>query len=355
MQTPGAAAAPAGGPAAGEGRIPFENAQVVARVGADEHILLGDVIAEVNKEFAQQSRKYHPRDHEALKQMLVYKQVKQLIPIKVLVAEAKKKIPKDKFPEVMQQVDAIFDQRVLPLMLKESKLDSAEAYDAQLKAEGSSLKRLKETFAETQIVQQFVADHTKVDESVSPDDLYAYYRAHYDDYKFEAKVRWEQLLVKFTRRSKQEALKNLAEMGNQVIHGAAWDAVAKARSEGLTAAEGGAYEWTTKGSLRFKALDEALFCLPIGAMSIILEDERSAQIVRVIERKDAGVVSFEEAQKEIKKQIVDERIKAKKNEFIKTVLEDQRPAIWTVFDEKAAAEQQRGAAAQRRPPGQQQR
>ena len=77
-------------------------------------------------------------------------------------------------------------------------------------------------------------------------------------------------------------------------------------------------------------------------MSRILEDERSWQIVRVVERKDAGVISFEEKQKEIKKLIVDERIQTKKDEFLKTTLSDYKSQVWTVFDPpEGAAEKQR--------------
>ena len=236
--------------------------------------------------------------------------------------------------------------------MKERKVASPEEFDAKLKAEGSSLKRLMDAIGEQQVVQTYIADHTKIDENVSPDELYAHYRAHYDEYKFDAKVRWEQLLVRFKGRSRDEAIRILADMGNQVRNGAPWAAVAKARSEGLTATDGGQMEWTSKGSLKLKQLDEALFVLPVGAMSIILEDDRSVQIVRVIERKDAGVVPFEEAQKDIKKLIIDERTKAKKSEFIKAKIEELKPTIWTMFDEKMGAAKQDSNTAGRTPAGQ---
>lgn len=321
--------------------IPFESTKLLARI-AGEHILFGDVMADVHKEFAQQAKKYAPKDHQLLLQSLIYKHVRQLIPIKVLVAEARKKIPDDKWPDAMKQLSVLFENQLLPGLLKQNKLTSVEAFDAKLKAEGSSLEKFKLSFAETQLAQQFLSDHTKVDEEVHPEELQAYYQAHYEEYKYPAKVRWEQLLVKFSKSDKQQARQKLAEMGNQVRSGAPWAAVAKARSQGITAAEGGAWDWTNRGSMKFKDLDEALFRLPVGTMSQILEDERNWQIVRVIERKDAGVVSFEDKQKEIKKLLVDERIQTKKQEFIQTTLKEYKSQIWTVFDQhEAAAEQER--------------
>jgi hypothetical protein len=351
MQSPAAPPGQQGNPPAENGPIVMENAKVIARIGG-QHVLLGDIIADVEKDFAQQSKKYHPRDHDALKQMLIYQHIKQIIPIKVLCAAAKKDIPEEKLPDVQKQIETLFNQRMLPILMKEAKVASPEEFDAKLKAEGSSLKRLMDAIGEQQVVQTYIADHTKIDENVSPDELYAHYRAHYDEYKFDAKVRWEQLLIRFKGRSREEAIRILADMGNQVRNGAPWAAVAKARSEGLTATDGGQMEWTTKGSLKLKQLDEALFVLPVGAMSIILEDDRSVQIVRVIERKDAGVVPFEEAQKDIKKLIIDERTKAKKGEFIKSKIEELKPTIWTMFDDKMGAAKQDSNTAGRTPAGQ---
>ena len=327
--------------------IVMESTKLLARIGGSEHILFADVMADVQRDFQQKARRYPPEQHQALLYYLTVQHVRQLLPLKVLVAEVRRKVPKEELEKTWNQVSISFDQHMLPKLLKEQKLISAEALDAKLKAEGSSLERLKQSIIESQLANQFLTDHTKVDEQVHPEELYAYYQARLDDYKFNAKVRWEQLLVKFTSRTKREAYEMIADMGNQVRGGVPWDAVAKARSEGITAAEGGAWDWTNQGSMKFKALDDALFTLPLGTMSQILEDERSFQIVRVIERTEAGVVSFAEKQREIKKLIVDERIKKKKDEFVRQMLEEYKPQIWMFFDKAQEAEKQQSLA--RRP------
>jgi hypothetical protein len=341
ISAPGVTPGAAGGDPQAEGApIQMESTKLLARIGGDQHILFGDVMAEVYREFAQKAPRYPPEQQPALLMMLVHKQVQTLIPYKVLLAEVRRKVPKEELDKTWKQVEYICDQHYLPIVHKDQKLGSVEALDAKLKAEGSSLAKLKQTFIEQQLAQQFLTDHTKVDEEVHPDELYAYYQAHVEEYKFPAKVRWEQLLVKFSSRGKYEARQLIADMGNQVRAGAPWDTVAKARSEGSTADEGGAWDWTSQGAMKFKALDEALFALPIGTMSQILEDDRSVQIVRVIERTPAGVISFEEKQRDIKKLIVDERIKKKKDEFVRKMMTEYKPQIWTVFDRPPEDEKQ---------------
>jgi len=347
ISAPGASPAPGGDPSAKGAPIELETTKRIARIGPNEHILLGDVITDVNKEFAHKSRRVPPAQHQQLLSVLVFQHINQLIPQKVLLSEVRRKVPKEELEKTWKQVEMIFDRSVLPILLKERKLDAEAALDAQLKAEGSSLEKHKQMFVEQQLAAQFLSDHTKVDEEVHPDDLLDYYQAHYEEYKFSAKVRWEQLLAKFDGRTKQAARQLIAEMGNQVRAGVPWEAVAKARSEGPTAAAGGKRDWTNQGSLKFAALDRALFTLPVGAMSPILEDEDGVQIFRVVEHTPAGAISFEEKQREIKKLIVDERAKKAKNEFVKKIVEEYKPQIWTVFQEGQAAQEKKRETARR--------
>ena len=341
-----------GAEALGEGApIELETTKLIAKIGRNELILMGDVVADVRKEFAKLSRRYPPSQHQNLLDALVSKRIQEMIPVKVLLAEVRRKVPKEDLEKTWKQLEYIFEHQFVPGLLKERQLKTLADLDAQLKTEGSSLEKQQRIFVEQNLAQQFLSDHTKVDEHVHPDDLREYYEAHRHEYEFLAKVRWEQLLVKFEGRTKQDARRLIAEMGNQIRGGAPWAAVAKARSEGQTAAEGGMRDWTNQGSLKFAELDRTLFELPVGSMSTILEDEDNYQIVRVVERTEAGVASFEEKQREIKKLIVDERVRKKRSEFIVKLRQEYQPQIWTIFDERLAKEKARQQNAQtaRRP------
>ncbi|MEE2826952.1 MAG: peptidyl-prolyl cis-trans isomerase, partial [Planctomycetota bacterium] len=71
--------------------------------------------------------------------------------------------------------------------------------------------------------------------------------------------------------------------------------------------EGGIHDWTNRGSLVSKELDEAIFTLPIGVLSDVIETSRGFHIVRVIERTDAGTKAFRDAQVGIREKLVAER------------------------------------------------
>jgi parvulin-like peptidyl-prolyl isomerase len=125
-------------------------------------------------------------------------------------------------------------------------------------------------------------------------------------------------------------------MGNDVvIRRIPFAEVAKAKSKGLSAAEGGKYDWTTQGALRSEVLDQALFSLPVGTMSGIIEDEDAFHIIRVTERVPVHRTAFRDAQVEIEKKIRQQRRKKKIEQYYERLRKEIR--VWTVFDDAASS------------------
>src|SRR5690606_13315223 len=79
-------------------------------------------------------------------------------------------------------------------------------------------------------------------------------------------------------------------------------------------------------------LDEAIFGLPVGALSQILESDRGLHIVRVVERTEAGERSFMEVQPDIKKQLKQERIQKQVQEYLDQI-RNETP-VWTMYDKE---------------------
>jgi hypothetical protein len=93
------------------------------------------------------------------------------------------------------------------------------------------------------------------DEEIPHAELIAWYQNHLDEYEFPARARFEVLTAKTgLKRSRAAAWDMLAAMGNDVLEGKPFAEIARTRSEGPTAASGGGYDWTTKGSLASKVI-----------------------------------------------------------------------------------------------------
>ncbi|MEM9646468.1 MAG: peptidylprolyl isomerase, partial [Planctomycetota bacterium] len=150
------------------------------------------------------------------------------------------------------------------------------------------------------------------------------------EYEHEAEARWEQLTVLFSRfASREEARDAISQMGTEAFYGGSMKAVAISKSQEPFAADGGVHDWTPKGSLRSKVIDKNVFTLPLNRMSPILEDEEGFHIIRVLERKEAGVTPLAEVQEEIKKKLQTENM-MKQQETLMAELASKVP-VWSFF------------------------
>jgi len=201
---------------------------------------------------------------------------------------------------------------------------------------GSSLEATRQAFFDRSLAQQWVQQHVKEDEEITHEEMLRYYRDHAAEYELEAKARFEHIRVSFANQpDKQAAYAAIALQGNRLLGGAKFSDIANTASDDATASDGGLHDWTTKGSLVSEPLDEAIFALPVGRLSKIIEDDNAFHIVRVLERKDAGKQPFIEAQAGIKKKIGEERKAAETKAYLEK-LRKETP-VWTVFDELPAS------------------
>jgi len=192
---------------------------------------------------------------------------------------------------------------------------------------------MRKMFFERGLAQEWMRRNVQSDDEIPHADMIAWYQNHLADYDIPARARYEILTVKMgLKRSRRDAWDMLAGMGNEVLAGRPLADVAKTRSEGPTAAGGGVCDWTNQGSLSSKVLDEALFSLPIGQLSSIIEDGETLHIVRVTEREAATRTPFLEAQVAIRETLREERRKKALDEYLGKLR--GRTPVWTVFDER---------------------
>ena len=311
--------------------VSLETAMVVARVGP-EVVLESDLLTPKALDWLDTvSPNLKPEQIRELKLQICRQVIDQHIETLLVYVDACREIPEDKLPEIRKNVDKAFDEQYLPKLMQEAKAANTLEYEQSLRAKGQSLDRLRKMFFERGIAQEWLRKNAGGDEEIPHAEMIAWYQNHLADYDYPAKARFEALTVKDgLKRSRQQAWQILAEMGNEVLAGRPLADVAKARSEGPTASTGGQFDWTTQGSLASKVLDEAIFSLPVGQLSTILEDEHALHIIRVIERKDAGRIPFVEAQVEIRNKLHDERKQRQMDEYLAR-LRDRTP-VWTIFD-----------------------
>jgi parvulin-like peptidyl-prolyl isomerase len=223
--------------------------------------------------------------------------------------------------------------------MKEMELTTFRELDLLLRRYGSSLEKQQQAYAEDQLGRQEMYKEARSTAEVTYDDMVEYYQKNLDDFRVATRARWEQVTVKFDQfPTKFAAGEAIAKMGNELFYGAPFKQVAKRSSQGDKASEGGYHDWTDWGDFKVsREINEAVFSIRPAELSYIIEDTEGLHIVRVIERQDAHVIPFADAQVKIKERIQSDR----RTEAINKYLADLQELIpvWTADDEPEAQEQ----------------
>ena len=300
----------------------FEPGRVVAIVGG-EPIFVGDMLFQANQIIEAKI----PQAPEAAKQVqrkrLLKLLTKQFVDQKMMYVDAIGQLPPEaNIDDMISRAAEVFNEHRLPEMMKSSGIKTVTEFDGNLRIQGSSLRQVRLAWAKDQLARQFVQQGLNIDQTVSHQEMLDDYLSNKEKYAQRARVKWEQIMVRFDKHeSKTAAKKKIAEIGNQVIHGASFKEIAKKHSDGFRASKGGQHDWTGKGALVLKKIDNAIFTLPIGELSEIIESRDGYHILRVIDRNEATYTPFTEAQLEIKKRIKNDKINAAFEKHLEAVRE----------------------------------
>jgi parvulin-like peptidyl-prolyl isomerase len=308
----------------------IQSSQILAMVGS-EPILAGDLLARINELLKEAEGQVPAEELDKQRWLLMERMLPAAIEAKLVFLDFKRRLEKEQIDGIRSSVYQQFDEKQLPLMVDNAKLTSASELDAKIRALGGSLDSVRLAFFEQVAAREMIRKQGEDESEVTHDELLAYYQEHEDEFQVKARARWEHLMVKYSEYpSKRAAYKALADLGNSVLRGAPFDVVARQGSQGPRAEQGGLYDWTTRGSLASKVLDDAIFSLPVGHMSDILADDHGFHIVRVVERQDAGRVPFRDAQAGIRDKIQE----ARRDEKVKSYLErlKRETYVWNHFD-----------------------
>jgi hypothetical protein len=319
---------------------PIEGGEIIARVDG-QVILVSDVMWQARQMMANSTQPIPPDKMQEVQQYLIRQLTLTLVDTKLLYSDFRRTVPPENMPKIEETLSKPFEEAEIPKLKKMLKTNDRAEIEAKLNDCGTSLKDVQRQFTEKTIAGEWLRQKTPKPNPVTHDEMLEYYQQHIEEYRYEAQVKWEELMVRFDQFNgdRDAAWAALAAMGNAVwekaqanpgVRGAVFADVAKAKSQGFTAADGGLHDWMTMGALKCAALNDALAALPVGQMSAGIESEQGFHIVRVLDRKAAGCTPFTEAQTKIRETL---EMKAKSKLFQQELAKIRKTArVWTIFD-----------------------
>ena len=139
----------------------------------------------------------------------------------------------------------------------------------------------------------------KVSDKIEPvafQEIRSYYESHKEEFRHPAMVRFRQI-VTATKAEAEDTLREISRAGGMD------KLAAKQESSGTAGDEG---TWIGKGDLD-ESMEKALFALPVGKTSGVLESPYGFHILQVLERRPEGIRSLPYAMKEIEAKLFYEK------------------------------------------------
>jgi len=306
---------------------PCEGAEILARVGNDV-VLACDVVPGVDETLAKDKAKLPTLEYESKRIQLLQERLMERVQVKLVVQDVKRELPPEALKNFEGRLIDHYERNEIEPLMKKYDAANRDELNATLRALGTSIERERHAFAEQKLAQQWMRQKVKYDEEISLDAMLNYYRDHVQEFETPPQALWEELTVRFSKHpNRQAAYAAIAEMGNQVQQGVPFTTVAKQHSDGITAAQGGQREWTSQGAMVSDELNQALFGLPLNAMSQIIETKQGLHIIRVLQRKDLVRTPFLDAQVKIREKIREERTKQQTAAYFKKIQEKTPTAV----------------------------
>ncbi len=321
--------------------LPDDPAAVIAVVGQSE-ILWGDLEPKVDGQIKQAlervGREYPEAELAFARKQLARGALRQAIQIKMMreafLLDQVAAESADKRREVSDMMQRRARQMFFEIELKRLKkrfdTEDLTELDRKMRAEGVSLRARQREFTDMMLGQLYLQSKTEKDPRITIAEINTRYAQQIERFRHGPKARWEQLSVLFENHpTREDAEAAIKDMGREAYYGGSMQGVAKQRSEEPYASDGGLHDWTSQGSLASDALDKAIFSLPLNKMSEIIEDQQGLHIVRVLERKPAGVTPLANVQEEIREQLKQEKMAAAQEEMLQQMR--RRVPVWSLY------------------------
>jgi len=187
----------------------------------------------------------------------------------------------------------------------------------------------KEGLREQLLIKKVTAKASATAPQVSVEEIKAYYDSHPEEFRRPAMVRFRQIVTR-TREEADNLQKRLLQGGDMAA------TVAQSFKVPMSAGSSEA-GWFAEGDLD-ESIEKAVFSLPVGRVSGVVESPYGFHIIEVLGRKPEGVLSLPEAMTGIETKLRSERLEA----FYSEWLRDLRKAIPVKIDRELLKDMELG-------------
>ena len=208
--------------------------------------------------------------------------------------------------------------------IMKKRFPSEDEFKAALLKMKISETTLKSQMRKNMAIQQFIDKEFVKKINVPEKEVKAFYVSQPDSFKEPEQVRARHILIKLdpgTDESKKaEARKKLKGIHNRLRKGEDFEALAKEYSKGPSGAKGGDLGYFSRGQM-VKPFDEVAFGLSPGKVSDIVETRFGYHLIKVVDKKPEGMMSYEEVKDKLQQYIKQQKVREQVNRSIENLKE----------------------------------
>lgn len=199
-----------------------------------------------------------------------------------------------------------------------------EAFRELLKAQDMTEDEVKKEFERSSVLRALLEKNIFSKITVTPEEMRKYYDQNKAEFERKESAHASHILARITasadpkanEESKANAKKKIEEAEKKLKGGADFAKLATEMSEDPgSAPKGGDLGFFTKGQM-VPVFEKTAFELEAGKISPIVESEFGFHIIKVWEKKPAGMIPFEEAGKAIEGKLKSQTANAKTKEYL---------------------------------------
>lgn len=196
-------------------------------------------------------------------------------------------------------------------MRKEMHLDSMEAMEKAAESQGVSFEDFKQKIKNQIITQQVIGREVGSKLTVTKEEEQKYYDDHKSELDQPEQIRLSELLIAVDANADQQQLAaakaKADDILDQIHKGAKFEDLAKADSNGPSAAQGGDLGYFKRGALA-KQLEDVTFQLKAGDVTDVIRTKQGFVILKVTEHDAGGIPAFKDVEPRVQDAVYMEKL-----------------------------------------------
>jgi peptidyl-prolyl cis-trans isomerase SurA len=196
---------------------------------------------------------------------------------------------------------------------------SREELGKALERDGITLEAYRNGMRDQLVRIRLVQREIKSKVAVSDEEIGQYYRKNREDYEGKETVRIKQILLPLPKEAdpavKEKLRADAGGLHKRLLDGEPFEAISANYAQGPAANTGGDIGYIEKGMI-LPEVEAVAFSLPLNQISPVIESPVGFHIIRVIDRRGAGIKSIESVREEIREKLDMEKVEKKFGEWL---------------------------------------